>query len=165
MLWLAREFILGIHIFLAIIWVGGILFVGWGVFPAVKALHYKYQQMFLYSLMKWSHNLFTLSGAAVIFTGILLATVFGPVKSWDILFNSVYGGRFLLALSIGILTLLWGSLVSYPFSMKVLTNTVLWEMADDGIDSYLKSSLRNVTVISGVEVIGFVGLLVIMISF
>lgn len=165
MLWLAREFILGIHIFLAMIWVGGILFVGWGVFPAVKVLHFQSQQKFLYSLMKWSHHLFTLSGAAVILTGILLATILGPVKSWDILLHSPYGKRFFLALIIGILTLLWGSLVSYRFSMKVLSNTVLWEMADDGMESFLKSSLRNVTVISGIEVVGFISLLAIMISF
>lgn len=38
MYWAIYQIVLGIHILLGIAWVGGILFVGWGVFPVAKKL-------------------------------------------------------------------------------------------------------------------------------
>src|SRR5699024_12871696 len=40
MLWEVRQILLIVHILLAIIWVGGVLVVGWGVFPAARTLMY-----------------------------------------------------------------------------------------------------------------------------
>ncbi|WP_088009534.1 hypothetical protein [Indiicoccus explosivorum] len=165
MWWTLRELVLGIHVFLGIVWVGGVLFVGWGVFPAVRAMDYRNQQRFLLSLMRWTHKVFTLSGAGVIVTGIFLGTVFGPIQSMGTASLSPYGHHFVLALVVGSLTLAWGTLVSYPHAISVLSKTVLWNMADEGYDTFLKQSLRGVTLVSGVEVIGFVGLLTIMLTF
>src|SRR5690625_3676027 len=104
MLLYARQFVLTIHILLGIMWVGGVLFVGWGVYPAVKKMKILDQRFFLYSMMKHTHILFSLLGAGVIFTGILLGTTFGPIKQWEDLVNTSYGSMFLTALIIGIVT-------------------------------------------------------------
>src|SRR5690625_6625148 len=85
-----RELILVLHIFLAIIWAGGIMFIGWGVFPASLKLPLAKQRYFLISLMKSTHHLFSLAGFFVIITGILLGTVFGPIRTWDYLWSTTY---------------------------------------------------------------------------
>src|SRR5690625_7652970 len=108
-----RELILVLHIFLAIIWAGGIMFIGWGVFPASLKLPLAKQRYFLISLMKSTHHLFSLAGFFVIITGILLGTVFGPIRTWDYLWSTTYGNIFVVALLIGIITLLWGIVVGY----------------------------------------------------
>src|SRR5690625_5204862 len=120
MLLYIRQIVLVIHILLGIIWVGGILFVGWGVYPAVKKMKIQDQRFFLYSMMKHTHLLFSLAGAGVIFTGIILGTVLGPIKQWNDLFTSTYGNLFFTALLIGIATLTWGIFISYPQTMSML---------------------------------------------
>src|SRR5690625_1069774 len=113
MLLLIRQIILIIHILLGIIWVGGILFVGWGVYPAVKTMEIPNQRLFLYTMMKRTHILFSLAGASVIFTGVLLGTTLGPIQQWRDLLNTTYGTLFLAALFIGVFTLAWGTFIGY----------------------------------------------------
>jgi len=62
MLWAIRQLLLTVHILLAVIWVGGILFVGWGLFPAARKLSYSVQQKLFVAVMEWTHWLFTLAG-------------------------------------------------------------------------------------------------------
>ena len=71
-----RDLILLAHILLGITWLGGILFVGWGVYPAANKLPYRQQQKFLLILMKHVHLLLTLAGAGVISTGTILGTIY-----------------------------------------------------------------------------------------
>ncbi|MFS8630402.1 MAG: hypothetical protein LOD92_04450, partial [Bacillales bacterium] len=52
MSWGLHSFLLGCHILLAAIWVGGVLFIGWGVYPVVKKMPPSRQQAFLHALMK-----------------------------------------------------------------------------------------------------------------
>ena len=165
MYWIAHQIVLSIHILLGIAWVGGILFVGWGVFPVAKNLNHLSRQKFLVSLMQWVHHKFTLIGSGVIFTGILLGSVLGPVRQLDTALNSAYGHSLIMAFAVGILTLLWGTFVSYRFSMRVLTHDTIWKTAENGYPRLLKNAMRSVTIVSGVEVLGFVGLLAIMLSF
>src|SRR5699024_12731952 len=46
MIWTLHQLLLGTHIFSAILWVGGVLFIGWGVFPAVRYFTYENQRKF-----------------------------------------------------------------------------------------------------------------------
>ncbi|RNF40348.1 hypothetical protein [Planococcus salinus] len=165
MFWIVHQIVLSVHILLGITWVGGILFVGWGVFPAAEKLDYISRQRFLISLMQGVHHLFTLVGSGVIVTGVLLGTVLGPVRQLDSMFHSAYGHNLLMAFTVGVLTLLWGVFVSYRFSMKVLTHQTLWRMAENGYPRLLKNAMRSVAIVSGVEVLGFLGLVAIMLSF
>src|SRR5699024_12655166 len=97
-----RQFILGVHILLAIIWVGGVLFVGWGVFPAAKALAYNVQRSFFLTLMRFNHRFFTCADLGVIVTGILLGTLLGTIHSWEQVWQIIYVHTWLTALVIGV---------------------------------------------------------------
>lgn len=158
-----RQILLVIHIFLGIIWVGGILFVGWGVYPTVRKLKVSDQRTFLMSLMDWTHRLFTLVGLAVILTGILLATAFGPIKEWSYLCTTTYGSIFLAALIIGIATLSWGTLVAHKYTKKVLNDQSIWNMAVQGSPTLLNRDMFKVTLVTSVEVIGFIALIYLMV--
>lgn len=160
-----RELLLVLHIFLAIIWAGGIMFIGWGVFPATLRLSLVKQRFFLISLMKHVHHLFTLAGAFVIITGILLGTVFGPIKSWDFLWNSTYGHIFIAALIIGILTLIWGIAVGYREMMIIFHDDFLWKEAENGNKKPLIHQLIRLAALESVEAAGFVTLIFLMVAF
>jgi uncharacterized membrane protein len=160
-----RDLILVVHIFLAIIWAGGIMFIGWGVFPATLKLTLDKQRHFLISLMKNTHNLFTLAGSFVIITGILLGTVFGPIKTWDALWNTTYGNILIAAFIIGIITLLWGVLVGYREMMIIFKNDFLWKEAENGNKRPLFGQLIRLAALESVEAVGFVVLIFLMVAF
>ncbi len=163
MLWAIRQLLLTVHILLAVIWVGGILFVGWGVFPAARKLSYSVQQKLFVAVMEWTHWLFTLAGAGVILTGILLGTVFGPISSlhdiWSTTFGNLWMGAFLLAL----FALFWGAFVSYPMAMELFSEESIWKKAEAGSENPLTEALFRLTIIEAVEVILFIIIVYLMV--
>ncbi|WP_411843885.1 hypothetical protein [Salinicoccus sp. HZC-1] len=161
--WTIYQTVLWIHIFLAINWVGGLLFVGWGVFPAVRFLALRDMRRMLRAVMGHSHYLFTSAGAGVILTGTLLGTWLGPVKSFDAVWQTTYGILWFAALIIGVLTLLWGTFIGYPHAMRVLSEDSLWEAAEVGNRGPLNRSLIILALVESVEGFGFVVLLTLMI--
>lgn len=163
MLWDIRQLLLAFHIFLAILWVGGVLFVGWGVFPAAQFLGYEIQRKFFHSLMQWTHWLFTALGSVVILTGILLGTAFGPISSWNNVFQTTYGNIWFTALIVGIFTLLWGVIIGYRYSMHVFNNIAIWKDAANGNNKTLIRSLTKLAAIESVEGFGFVILIYLMV--
>lgn len=163
MSWTIHQTVLWIHIFLAINWVGGLLFVGWGVFPAIRLLGIQDGRRMVKAVMKHSHYLFTLAGAGVILTGILLGTWLGLVKNMEALWHTTYGNLWFTALIIGIITLLWGTFVGYPYAMKVLSNNHIWDRAVAGNGFPLGKALFKLIMVESVEGIGFVVLLALMI--
>lgn len=158
-----REILLVIHILLGITWVGGIMFIGWGVFPATLHMTLENQRQFLIRLMKGSHHLFSFIGAMVIITGVLLGTVFGPIKSLDTLLHSTYGHLFLTAFILGIFTLFWGIFVGYHQMMDIFTDEYYWKEAENGNKSPLIRALSKLTLLESVEVMGFIAIVVIMV--
>ncbi len=158
-----REVLLVIHILLGIMWAGGIMFVGWGVYPVTLKMPLENQRKFLIQLMKWTHHLFTLIGSLVIFTGFLLGTVFGPIKSWEALFYSTYGLLWLTAFFLGIFALLWGIFVGYRGMMRLFLDDFVWTEAVNGNKEPLMRGLFRLTVMESMEVIGFIALVVIMV--
>jgi len=159
-----RQFILGVHILLAIIWVGGVLFVGWGVFPAAKTLAYNVQRSFFLTLMRFTHWFFTGAGLGVIVTGILLGTLLGPIQSWEQVWQTTYGNTWFTALVIGVVTLIWGVVIAYRQAIKVFTNTSIWQEASAGSPRKLNKALFRIALTESVEVIGFMLLIYLMIS-
>lgn len=160
-----RTILLVVHILLGITWVGGILFIGWGVFPATLQLSLKNQRFFLIKLMKWSHHLFSIIGFFVIVTGVLLGTAFGPLHSIDAILHTRYGHIWLTALIISIITLLWGIFVGYREMMIIFTNDYLWHEADQGNKKPLLLELIRLALLEPMEVVGFVALVVLMVLF
>lgn len=163
MSWEIHQILIGIHIFLAITWVGGILFVGWGVYPAAKALGIANQRLFLLSMMRRTHWLFTLAGAGVITTGILLGTVAGPIRTWSDVRNTSFGHIWFTALCIGLFTLSWGIFVGYKQTMKVLGDDSLWKRAET--THYLKpinDAMKKTAALESVEILGFITIIICM---
>ncbi|WP_176223995.1 hypothetical protein [Thalassobacillus devorans] len=159
-----RELVLVIHILLGIIWAGGILFIGWGVYPVAARFPLNTQRIFLTRLMSHTHYLFTLAGAAVIITGILLGTVFGPLRSLETILHTSYGKHWIAALSIGTFALFWGVLVGYREMMLVFTDDYLWKEAEGGDRKPLSQELFRLAALESVEIIGFLVLIYLMVQ-
>src|SRR5699024_4507348 len=147
-----RQILLSIHILLAIVWVGGVLFIGWGVYPASRKLAPQQQRIFLKSLMEWTHRLLTLAGIGVITTGILLGTAAGPLQSFHDIWHTTYGNIWVSALIISLLTLAWGIFVGYRHSLKVLGNDSLWMHAENGNHQPLTKAMLITAAVESVEV-------------
>lgn len=120
-----RQFALAIHILLGIMWVGGIMSVGWGVFPATKHVPLATRRTFLQPLMKQTHLIFSAIGLGVITTDVLLGTMLGPLKTVEDVLTIPYGQKWLLALIVAFITLLWGVVFGYRKTMHVLDDDIL----------------------------------------
>src|SRR5690625_6150775 len=114
-----RNIVLFIHILLAVIWFGSVLFIGWGVFPTSNKLKPTDQRQFLINLMKWVHWPLTLTGLSVIITGIILGTYLGPLKNWNIIISKLYGNIFLTALIIAIFIIFRGVIINFIYSIII----------------------------------------------
>ncbi|HLQ71267.1 MAG TPA: hypothetical protein VK142_05660 [Bacillota bacterium] len=157
------QIVLSIHILFAIIWVGGVLFVGWGVYPVATKLSLNAQRQFLHDLLSWTHHLFTLTGMIVILTGIILGTILGPIHTWDTLFSTTYGHIWLTALIIATITLAWGVFIGNRHAFSIISNDDLWKLAAQGDDQLLRKAFRKTTLVESVEVIGFISLIICMV--
>lgn len=163
MSWDLRQLLLGFHILLGIIWFGGVLFVGWGVFPASQKLQPTAQREFLSQLMAWVHWPFSLTGIGVIVTGIILGTIGGPLKSWEAVLTTSYGHLFTTAFIVAVVTLLWGMFIGYNHTMKVFSQTDIWKKAEEGNKKPLTKAFIGIAALESVEIIGFLIILTCMI--
>ncbi|WP_240376003.1 hypothetical protein [Bacillus piscicola] len=157
------QLILFIHIFLGITWVGGVMFVGWGVFPAISSLTFSEQRNVLATVMKKAHPLFILAGIGVIVSGLVLGTILGPLHQWGDIWNTLYGKRWAVAFITASLSLIWGASISFKSMMAVLANNTLWQLADKGITTPLNRSLRFAKFLASFEVAGFIVVIMVMV--
>lgn len=160
-----RPFLLGLHILCASVWVGGVLFIGWGVYPVAIKMRPSRQQSFLSSLLKWSHLPLTAAGSGVMVTGFLLGTVAGPIRRWEDLWRLEYGQLWLISLIVGLTVLAWGALVGYRTAMRVLGDDSLWQRAENGDPRPLVKAMRTIVLVESLEAAGFVGLILLMMRF
>ncbi len=160
---LVHQMVLVLHIFLGIVWMGGVLFIGWGIYPAARVLAFNQQRLFFLSLIKWVHWVFTIAGCGVILTGSLLGIVFGPIRSWETLVNTTYGNQWLAAFTIGLFTLFWGVFIGYRRAVTTFSNRLLWEQADQGNRRPLRRALLSIVALETVEVSGFVAIIFLMV--
>ncbi|CAB3391406.1 hypothetical protein [Kyrpidia spormannii] len=157
-----RTALVAVHIFLAIVWVGGVLFIGWGVYPAMKHLPVGRRREVFRALLAWVHTPFTAAGTGVILTGVLLGTTLGPIRGWSDL-GTAYGRIWLTALIIAVVTVVWGSTVGYRLSMGIFRDDSLWSQAEQGDDRPLKRAMGRIAAVESAEVAGFAALIVCMV--
>jgi|GEM_PF-964272 len=162
MVWTSRDFLLGVHLAAAIMWVGGVAFIGWAVYPASQFMPPLERRQFFRALMQWSHQPLAAAGAVVITTGMWLGTIAGPINDWEDVWLTAYGRVWLTALLTGITTLAWGMFVGYRKAMAVFADEDLWRQADDGDDAPLKKAMASIIAVQSVEAAGFVVLIVCM---
>lgn len=160
-----RTGLLFIHILLAMTWVGGILFVGWGLFPATMKFGYVLQRKILLAVMKWAHPFLIAAGFFVIVTGFLLGVTFGPLTSIDLMMETSYGRKWLLAFGTGIFTLFWGTFVGFLQMKRLFQADFYWVEAENGRFLPLYKELFRLAFLESVEGLGFLVLLYIMVTF
>ena len=165
MLWQLHQLVLGAHILVAIIWVGGVMFIGWGLFLAIRRWNFSDQRRILSEVMNWAHWPLTFAGVFVIVTGILLGTVLGPIHQWADIWQSRYGITWVTALLVGLFTLTWGVFVGNKMAIKLFFQKDIWENADSGDKRPLFRRLAMIAASESVEVIGFIILIYLMISY
>lgn len=107
MLWLT-GIVQWLHIVAAIIWLGGTIFMYYGVYPTLLKLTAQEGQKFLGILQKYAGPLMAISGSAVVVLGLIRGTVFGPIRSWAVL-GSPYGLTFIAAFVLAIVLTIMGA--------------------------------------------------------
>ncbi|QGH33790.1 hypothetical protein GI584_07050 [Gracilibacillus salitolerans] len=157
-----NSLLLWIHIVAGILWVGGLFFIIWGVYPATRVLPVLRQKQFLLQLMKWSHKGFSIAGITVIITGFLMG-IGGTVNRWEMLFTTYYGKWWITSLVIGLCTLVWGTFIGYRAFIRMLTREIIWKMAEKGYPRLLYFSIVKVVFISSIEGLGFFILILLMV--
>jgi copper resistance protein D len=165
MIWELHQLVLVIHIMIAITWVGGVLFIGWGLYPAIRKWSFSEQRRFLSTVMNWVHFPLTLAGIIVVITGILLGTVLGPINHISDVWQSRFGLIWVGALLVALFTLGWGVFIGNRMAIKLLSQFDTWENADKGDRIPLYWKLAKVAAFESIEVLGFVVLLFLMVSF
>jgi putative copper export protein len=92
-----------LHVLFAVTWFGGHIARVLLVEPAVRTLPAESQAAFNRYVEKYATRLYVPVIVGVGITGILRGTVFGPVKSFEVLFGTPYGLTFLAAVAFGLL--------------------------------------------------------------
>jgi putative copper export protein len=92
-----------LHVLFAVTWFGGHISRVLLVEPAVRTLPESAQQQFNRYVELYATRIFVPVIIGVGVTGILLGTIFGPVKSFEALLGTPYGITFLAAIAFGLL--------------------------------------------------------------
>lgn len=145
----------GIHVFLGILWVGGVLFVDLVAFPLLLRLPPERQSQAGQMLMLAADRFFVPIGALVIVSGMLRGTLFGPIKSTAFLLSTTYGRAWLMALLVAIATLLWGTFGVFRPTMRFFTAPSLWGANHGSAWAQRKRALRGLMLREAGEVVGF----------
>lgn len=142
-----------LHILLGILWFGNALVIAFIIIPVISRLPITTQREFGSHLGARADRLFLVVGPAVIILGIIRGTIFGPIKSADVLFGSAYGITWLVALIAAILTFLWGK---YMIGGAVKAMDAV-PLGPDGTGGpALVAATDRVKLIATLELIGFV---------
>jgi len=102
-----------LHVFFGIFWFGAVLYGDFVLIPAIQTLSLPKQREFGSAVGARAVRVIVPVSGLVILLGIVRGTLFGPVKSLDVL-TSTYGLTWLLALVAAIATFFWGYRVITP---------------------------------------------------
>ena len=116
-----------LHVLLGILWFGAALYTDVILIPAISHMSLEKQREIGAALGVRGTAVFRVVGPLIILLGFLRGTVFGPIKSLDIL-TSAYGITWLVALVVTIALYRW-AFTTYAGALKALTTVPL---APDG---------------------------------
>lgn len=100
-----------LHVALATLWFGGTMFMALVVAPALERAGPQAQCEVGAQIAHQTKRLFAPVGGLTILFGIINATIFGPVKSWDALYRSTYGGEVAISVILGIVLSVYGAAI------------------------------------------------------
>ena len=144
-----------LHVLLAMLWFGGLLYADFILIPAFSTLPLQTQRAAAAALGVRANRIIPPVAGLVILLGILRGTVFGQIRSLDAL-TSTYGITWLVALVVAIGTFVFGLRVIGPSLERLGTIPEAEAMNPDGSPSaklqlLLEAAKRN----SLLELLGF----------
>jgi uncharacterized membrane protein len=144
-----------LHVFLGIFWFGAALYADFILIPAISTLPLPSQREIGGAIGVRSAKVITPVAGLVILLGIIRGTVFGPIKSLDVL-TTTYGLTWLLALIFAVGTLLWGVRVIVPAIERMNAISLADAVGPDGSTSpALVAAIDRVKRVSSLELFGF----------
>jgi copper resistance protein D len=108
MLW-GHVIVQWLHVLLAVLWFGGTMFMALVVAPTLTTASAQAQEEIGAQIAQRMKKLFAPVGGLTILFGILNATFFGPIQSWDALWGSSYGVTVVVAVVLGIVLVVFGA--------------------------------------------------------
>ncbi|HLZ57679.1 MAG TPA: hypothetical protein VKR06_12080 [Ktedonosporobacter sp.] len=139
-----------LHIVAGVTWLGGNTLLLLVVYPMLLKLPALEAERFYKLLPRYTGPLMAISGSLVVLLGIVLGTLFGPIRSLDVL-GSPYGITWLAAFALAIVLAVWG---------ERRNNFIgpIWE--GEKVNAIAQSRLRTSTTL---ELVGFAAVLVCMV--
>ena len=108
-----------LHILSGITWFGGYIFMTFAVWPILLRRPVPEARSFLTELAQPVSKLMMVSGTLVLLLGILRGTVFGIIRSFDVLFTTSYGLTWLAALVLTIILTVHGAISSKNMEERI----------------------------------------------
>ena len=152
-----------LHVILAMLWFGGVLYVDFVMIPAFNTLPLTTQRVVGSAVGLRGNKIIPTVAGLVILLGILRGTVFGQIRSLEAL-GSAYGITWLVALVLAIGTFMFGLRVISPSLERLAAIGDAEALNPDGtasakLTALLSTVKRNVLL----ELIGFVAIFTCMI--
>jgi putative copper export protein len=149
-----------LHVLLGILWLGNALVLAVIVIPAMDRLPIIRQREIGSAIGLRSNRVFRIVVPLIIILGIVRGTVFGPIRSVDLLLGTPYGQTWLVALVVTTLTYLFGLFVIVP-SVTRMEHAALSE--DGTATPELEFATERVKRLVVIELVGFVVIFTCMI--
>jgi uncharacterized membrane protein len=144
-----------LHVFFGIFWFGAVLYGDFILIPAVTTLPLNTQRDVGAAIGPRAERIIAPVAGLVILLGIIRGTVFGPIKSVDIL-TSTYGLTWLVALIAAAATFYWGTRVIVPAIQRLNAIGAADAVGLDGAPSpALAAAIDRVKRVTLLELIGF----------
>jgi uncharacterized membrane protein len=115
-----------LHIFAEIFWFGSVLYSDFILIPSLMSLPPATARPASLTLVTRSDRVMPGVAIGVIVLGFIRGTVFGPIKSVDVLVNTHYGITWLVALILAVVTLLWGLFMLGRYGKQLFSDDANW---------------------------------------
>ena len=129
-----------LHVLSGITWFGGYIFMTFAVWPVLLRRPVPEARSFFTDFTKPVGSLMMVSGTLVLLLGILRGTVFGIIRSTEVLFNTSYGLTWLAALVLTLILTVHGAVSSKNMEERI------WE--GDHLRPDAARYLRNTNVLA-----------------
>ncbi len=149
-----------LHVLLGIVWFGNSLVVAAILIPSLNRLPIPTQREVGARYGERATRVFDFVVPGVILLGIVRGTLFGPIKSLDVVFGSSYGITWLVALVAAIATFLWGK---YAINGAIARMNAAPLNAEGGATAELEAETARVKRVVVLELVGFVVIFTCMI--
>lgn len=149
-----------LHVLLGILWFGNALVLDVIVIPAINRLPIVRQREVAALIGARATPIFHVVVPLIVVLGIVRGTLLGPITSLDFVVGTAYGLTWLVALSVTVLTYLWGLFVIIP-GLRVMERAPI--NPDGSPTPALEAATNRVKLLVSLELIGFVVIFTCMI--